>query len=152
MHHRIHRWDGLHSNTSRDLRDKWRTASEKGGKVDNAGFQTILMASLPESWNSVVVGLYLMTTSKDMIVALIVHWDQLAQQKKGRDLDNCLTIPEKPEEDSIGMCQPKLPTKWSCYQKLLLERGRKRRTVPSKLLKQSHVYPWTVSAACIVCN
>lgn len=65
-----------------DMQEKWKSATEKGAKLDDAAFQTILMASLPESWNTVVAGLYSMTTTKDVIAALTIHWDQLVLQKQ----------------------------------------------------------------------
>lgn len=65
-----------------DLREKWRSATEKGAKIDDSTFRTILIASLPESWNAVVAGIYAKTESKDVIAALTVHWDRLVLQKQ----------------------------------------------------------------------
>ena len=56
-----------------DMREKWRSAVERGAKVDDATFCTILMASLPESWNAIVVGCYSMKETKDIIAALTIH-------------------------------------------------------------------------------
>ena len=38
----------------KDLREKWKSVTEKGAKIDNLAFRNILIASLPESWNAVV--------------------------------------------------------------------------------------------------
>ena len=56
-----------------DLREKWRSATEKGAKIDDLTFYTILIASLLESWNAVVAGIYTKTESKDIITALTIH-------------------------------------------------------------------------------
>lgn len=65
-----------------DLREKWKSVTEKGAKISDSTFRTIFMASLPESWNAVVAGLYAMTTTKDVIAALTVHWNRLVSQKQ----------------------------------------------------------------------
>ena len=65
-----------------DWREKWRAAMERGAKINDSTFCTILIASLPESWNAVVAGIYSMTESKDMVAALTVHWDCLVLQKQ----------------------------------------------------------------------
>ncbi|KAG6861466.1 hypothetical protein C0995_016245 [Termitomyces sp. Mi166 len=58
-----------------DMQEKWKSATEKGTTVDDKTFCTILMSSLPESWNAVVAGLHLMEETKDVVMALTVHWD-----------------------------------------------------------------------------
>ncbi|KAG5719221.1 hypothetical protein E4T56_gene13428 [Termitomyces sp. T112] len=65
-----------------DLREKWRSAVERGTRIDDATFWTILIASLPKSWNAVVAGVYAKTESKDVIAALTTHWDRLVSQKQ----------------------------------------------------------------------
>ena len=65
-----------------DLREKWKSAMEKGAKIDDATFQTILIASLPKSWNAVVAEVYSKTELKDAIAALMTHWDQLVSQQQ----------------------------------------------------------------------
>ncbi|KAG6815247.1 hypothetical protein H0H87_003618, partial [Tephrocybe sp. NHM501043] len=65
-----------------DLREKWKLAVEKGAKIDDAAFQTILITSLPESQNAVVAGVYDKMLAKDVIAALTVHWDRLVSQKQ----------------------------------------------------------------------
>ncbi|KNZ74150.1 hypothetical protein J132_07797 [Termitomyces sp. J132] len=65
-----------------DLREKWKSATKRGAKIYENTFRTILMTSLPESWNAVVAGMYTMTTTKDVVVALMVHWDRLISQKQ----------------------------------------------------------------------
>ncbi|KAG6897359.1 hypothetical protein C0995_010574 [Termitomyces sp. Mi166 len=39
-----------------DLREKWKSATKKKAVIDDAAFWNILIASLPESWNTVVAG------------------------------------------------------------------------------------------------
>lgn len=56
-----------------DLREKWKVATERGAKISDTTFQTILISSLPESWNAVVAGVYVSTESKDVIAALTTH-------------------------------------------------------------------------------
>lgn len=58
-----------------DLREKWKSATKKGAKINNKTFRTILIASLPESWNAVVAGVYAKTKSREVIAALTTHWD-----------------------------------------------------------------------------
>lgn len=65
-----------------DMREKWKAATEKGATINDSVFRTILIASLPESWNTVVAGIYAMTKSKDVIAALTIHWDRLVLQKQ----------------------------------------------------------------------
>ena len=65
-----------------DLREKWRSATERGAKIDDLTFCMILIASLLESWNAVVAGIYSKTESKDVIAALTIHWDCLVLQKQ----------------------------------------------------------------------
>lgn len=65
-----------------DLRVKWEAATERGAKIDDGTFCTILIASLLESWNAVIAGLYSMTQSKDVIAALTTHWDRVILQKQ----------------------------------------------------------------------
>ncbi|KAF5375858.1 hypothetical protein D9615_008280 [Tricholomella constricta] len=63
-----------------DLRTKWKLATEKGAKVDDATFRSIVMASMPESWNSVIAGLYATKTSAATIAGLTIHWDRVKAQ------------------------------------------------------------------------
>ena len=65
-----------------DMREKWQMVTKKGAKINDSVFCTILIASLPESWNAVVAGIYAMTTSKDIIAVLTTHWDRLVPQKQ----------------------------------------------------------------------
>lgn len=65
-----------------DLREKWKSATEKGANISEAAFRNILIASLPESWNAVVAGVYAMKMPKDIIVALTIHWTDLCSKNK----------------------------------------------------------------------
>ncbi|KAH0590739.1 hypothetical protein H2248_000865 [Termitomyces sp. 'cryptogamus'] len=66
----------------KDLREKWKPVTEKGAKIDDDIFHTILLALLLESWNAVVAGVYAMIQSKDLIATLTIHWDCLVLQKQ----------------------------------------------------------------------
>ncbi|KNZ81001.1 hypothetical protein J132_03295, partial [Termitomyces sp. J132] len=82
----------------KDLREKWKSATKKGANIDNKNFRTILIASLPESWNAIVAGVYSKTESKDVIAALTTHWDQLVlQQQKAGVLVMALQAQTKPK-------------------------------------------------------
>ncbi|KAG5716923.1 hypothetical protein E4T56_gene8533 [Termitomyces sp. T112] len=65
-----------------DLRTKWQEAVERGTLISDATFRTIIMNSLPESWNTIVASLYTTTTSTTLIVGLSVHWERLKMQKQ----------------------------------------------------------------------
>lgn len=58
-----------------DLRMKWKDATEKGATINDATFRSIVMASLPESWNAVVASMYATKTLVNFIAGLTVHWE-----------------------------------------------------------------------------
>ncbi|KAF5375887.1 hypothetical protein D9615_008209 [Tricholomella constricta] len=63
-----------------DLRTKWNAATEKGAPILDKEFRTIMLASLPASWNVLVSTLYSCKTSAETISHLTLHWDRLKSQ------------------------------------------------------------------------
>ena len=64
-----------------DLCTRWQDAVEKGAVISDETFRTIVMNSLPESWNTIVASLYDTPTSAKLIASLTVHWERLRTQK-----------------------------------------------------------------------
>ncbi|KAG6871886.1 hypothetical protein C0995_015409 [Termitomyces sp. Mi166 len=57
----------------KDLCTKWNKAVKKGATISDTAFQSIVVGSLPESWNTIVVSLYTTTSSTQLISGLTVH-------------------------------------------------------------------------------
>lgn len=141
-----------------DLREKWKSATEKGAKIDDLAFRTILIASLPESWNTVVVGLYAMTKSKDAIAALMTYWDRLVSQKqKSGILATALQTQSKPRLVCVNPnCQRSGHVIENCYWKgggkeglfppNFQNKGKTPRTLPSNMPMQTATQTTTPAA------
>ncbi|KAF5368208.1 hypothetical protein D9615_010532 [Tricholomella constricta] len=64
----------------KDLRTKWKEATEKGALVPDKAFKVIILDSLPEPWNVIASTLYSVSTSSIAISRLTLHWDRLRRQ------------------------------------------------------------------------
>jgi len=56
----------------------WQKVNAIGGSISNASFCTIILGSLPASWDSIVTTLYTTTSSADALIQLDVHWSQIS--------------------------------------------------------------------------
>ncbi|KNZ76390.1 hypothetical protein J132_10669 [Termitomyces sp. J132] len=65
-----------------DLYSKLQEAVEKGAIIGDAIFCTIVINSLPESWNTIVASLYSITISTSLIAKLTMHWECLRMQRQ----------------------------------------------------------------------
>jgi hypothetical protein len=61
------------------LRTLWATLAALGSQIDDKGFQTIVLQSLPWSWHPIVSTLYNTTTSRDAIAILNTHWAHISK-------------------------------------------------------------------------
>jgi len=61
-----------------------------GGSINDVSFYTIILGSLPASWNAIVVTLYTTTSSADVLIQLDAHWSWISNHdQKGL---NSLTL------------------------------------------------------------
>ena len=58
----------------------WQKVNAIGGSISNASFCTIILGSLPASWDSIVTTLYTTTSSADALIQLDVHWSQISSR------------------------------------------------------------------------
>lgn len=56
------------------MRTKWAYANALGANISDTSFRTIVLNSLPCSWDAVIASLYSTKTSVDAISQLNVHW------------------------------------------------------------------------------
>lgn len=61
------------------LRTKWATATALGALIDDRTFRTIVLSSLPHSWDPIVSTLYNTTTSREAIAILTTHWARISK-------------------------------------------------------------------------
>ena len=64
-----------------NLHTKWQEATEKGATISDATFRTIIMNSLPESWNTIIASLYATTTSAVLIPSSPLGMSENAKAK-----------------------------------------------------------------------
>ena len=73
------------------LRLLWQKVNAMGGSISDASFHTIILGSLPASWDSIVATLYTTTSSVDALIQLDAHWSWISSRdRKGF---NSLTSP-----------------------------------------------------------
>ncbi|XP_006457163.1 hypothetical protein AGABI2DRAFT_181495 [Agaricus bisporus var. bisporus H97] len=63
------------------LRTKWSNANALGAKIDDKAFRTIILNSLPRSWDSIVATLYTTKTSREAISQLLTHWARVSRDR-----------------------------------------------------------------------
>ncbi|KXN80853.1 hypothetical protein AN958_07124 [Leucoagaricus sp. SymC.cos] len=73
------------------LRVLWQNANAMGANINDATFRTIILASLPNSWNPIVAATYGTTTSVDAIAQLSVHWMRISRDRGGNQNPNAPT-------------------------------------------------------------
>jgi hypothetical protein len=57
----------------------WATSTALGSQIDDKGFRTIVLQSLPRSWDPIVSTLYNTITSRDAIAILNTHWARISK-------------------------------------------------------------------------
>ena len=73
------------------LRLLWQKVNAIGGSISDASFCTIILGSLPVSWDSIVTTLYTTISSVDALIQLDAHWSWISRHdRKGF---NSLTSP-----------------------------------------------------------
>lgn len=63
------------------IRVKWAQANALGASVNDQAFKTILLNSLPRSWDPVVASLYRTSSSIETISQLNVHWLRISRDR-----------------------------------------------------------------------
>ncbi|KAF7768676.1 hypothetical protein Agabi119p4_7919 [Agaricus bisporus var. burnettii] len=63
------------------LGTKWSNANALGAKIDDKAFRTIILNSLPRSWDSIVATLYTTKTSWEAISQLLTHWARVSRDR-----------------------------------------------------------------------
>ncbi|KAF7778932.1 hypothetical protein Agabi119p4_3277 [Agaricus bisporus var. burnettii] len=63
------------------LRTKWSNANALGAKIDDKSFRTIILSSLPRSWDPIVATLYTTQSSRDAIQQLLTHWARVSRNR-----------------------------------------------------------------------
>lgn len=64
-----------------NMRVKWAHANALGANVSDQSFKTIVLNSLPRSWDAVVASLYCAQTSVEAISQLNVHWLRISRDR-----------------------------------------------------------------------
>jgi len=55
-----------------------------GGSISDASFHTIILGSLPASWDAIVATLYTTTSSVDALIQLDAHWSRISSHDRKR--------------------------------------------------------------------
>lgn len=63
------------------IRVKWAQANALGASINDQSFKTILLNSLPRSWDPVVASLYRTSSSIETISQLNVHWLRISRDR-----------------------------------------------------------------------
>ncbi|KAF7770864.1 hypothetical protein Agabi119p4_6838 [Agaricus bisporus var. burnettii] len=63
------------------LRTKWSNATALGAKIDDKAFRTIILNSLPRSWDPIVATLYTTQSSREAINQLMTHWARISRNR-----------------------------------------------------------------------
>jgi len=74
------------------LRTLWQNINTLGGNIGDTSFHSIILSSLPASWDSIVATLYTTTSSIDAIAQLNAHWSRISSRKRqGKHTSNSPT-------------------------------------------------------------
>lgn len=63
------------------IRTKWSNATALGANIDDKAFRTIILNSLPRSWDPIVATLYTTKSSRDAINQLMAHWARISRDR-----------------------------------------------------------------------
>lgn len=63
------------------IRVKWAQANALGASISDQAFKTILLNSLPRSWDPVVASLYRTSSSIETVSQLNVHWLRISHDR-----------------------------------------------------------------------
>lgn len=63
------------------IRTKWSNATALGAKIDDKAFRTIILNSLPRSWDPIVATLYTTQSSREAINQLMAHWARISRDR-----------------------------------------------------------------------
>ena len=65
-----------------NLRTLWTRANSAGSNISDTDFRTIILTSLPETWDTIVATLYDAKSSADAIARLDMHWSRINRNGK----------------------------------------------------------------------
>ncbi|KAG6848499.1 hypothetical protein C0991_000505, partial [Blastosporella zonata] len=104
----------------RTLRIQWNKAVKKGADIKDKTFHTIIISSLPPSWNTIISSLHGTKSSSKLLASLTVHWDLTKEQNTTAGISTTAlqakVAPHKPKLTCINTnCRCTGHTIQNCY-------------------------------------